>query len=110
MLILGLQFCNIKKIFTILVLLLSVQVTSNAVNTDGLCLITVTDSNNEKLSGAAIEISGTNKVYYTNINGACYIPKSVLSNAELITVNCISYKSLQLSTDNLHNKIVLKSR
>jgi len=85
-------------------------VSTNAVNTDGLCSITVTDSNNEKLSGAAIEISGTNKVYYTNINGACYLPKSLLSNAELITINCISYKSIQLSTENIHSKIILKSR
>lgn len=83
---------------------------TNAVNTDGLCMITVMDTNNEKLAGASIEISGTNKIYYTNINGYCYIPKSVLNGAEKITVNCISYKTVQVSTENIQNRVVLKSR
>lgn len=83
---------------------------TNAVNTDGLCMITVMDANNEKLAGASIEVSGSTKIYYTNINGYCYIPKSVLNGAEKITVNCISYKTVQVATENIQNRIVLKSR
>ncbi len=93
-----------------MILLLIVQVGTTAANTDGLCLVTVTDANNEKLSGASIEIVGSAKVYYTNINGFCYIPKSVLNGASKITINCISYKTAQVNPEDLHSKIILKSR
>ncbi|MDI1235160.1 MAG: hypothetical protein PSX81_12835 [bacterium] len=62
------------------------------------------------MAGATIEVSGSNKVFYTNINGYCYIPKSLLNNAEKVTINCISYKTVQMTSENIQSRIVLKSR
>jgi predicted nucleotidyltransferase len=75
-----------------------------------MCLVTITDTKNERIAGASIELSGTNKVFYTNINGMCYVPKNLLSKAGKITVNSISYKTVNLNPDNMNSKIILESR
>ncbi len=103
------QLCNIKKIIVILILL-STQFGAIAANTDGLCMIAITDSNNERISGATVEVLGTGKVYYSNINGYCYIPKSLLAKSGRITINSISYKTVYLNTDDMGARIVLQSR
>jgi predicted nucleotidyltransferase len=104
------QLCDIKKIILILTFL-AVQFGSTfAADTNGLCMISITDSNNERIAGASIELAGVNKTFYTNVNGFCYIPKNLLSKTGRITVNSISYKTVYLNTDNLGSKIVLESR
>lgn len=75
-----------------------------------LVAISVVDAKNERIAGAAVEVVGTGKVFYTNINGICFIPKNLLNVGKSLTVNYISYKTSTIALDNADHKVVLTSR
>lgn len=68
------------------------------------------DTKNERITGASVELEGVNKVFYSNISGYCYIPKYLLAKTHKVTVNSISYKTVQMNPDDLDSRIILKSR
>ncbi|MCC6817661.1 MAG: hypothetical protein IT245_02045 [Bacteroidia bacterium] len=72
--------------------------------------VQVLDVNSEALSGVKIQLDGTNKSFYTNSKGYCYIPVEFLKSSRIVTVDCISYKSKNLYTFELNSKIVLDFR
>lgn len=72
--------------------------------------ISVVDAKNEKIAGAAIELVGTGKVFYTNLNGVCEIPEALFFSAKSITINYISYKTSVVLPQNSDTKVILTSR
>lgn len=72
--------------------------------------VQVVDVHSESLSGAKIQLDGSNRTYYTNSKGYCQIPVHVLKSCRSLTVDCISYKSKNLYTFELNSIIVLDFR
>ena len=70
--------------------------------------IKVCDTNNEMVAGAKVQID--HLIYYTNINGVCLVPKSIMAKAKSIKVECISFKTKQLSISEINSKIILDNR
>jgi len=73
-------------------------------------VITIVDNNNELVTGAKVEVIGSRHVYYTNIKGECYIPSGLLRQYKSLSVECISYKSISISTKEVSEKITLEFR
>lgn len=72
--------------------------------------IKVVDTNNEKLTGVSIELVGTGKKYYTDINGECKIPQNILEKSKNLIINFISYKVVNIEKGELEDKITLETR
>lgn len=70
--------------------------------------IKVCDTNNEMVAGAKVQID--HLTFYTNINGVCLVPKSILAKAKSIKIECISFKTKQLNISELNSKIILDNR
>lgn len=81
-----------------------------AINQPDFQVITVIDKNNELVTGAKVELLGSKHVYYTNIKGECYIPSVLLRQFKLLSIECISYKSMNISTREVSEKITLEFR
>ena len=81
-----------------------------AADQSGLQVITIVDNNNELVTGAKVEVIGSRHVYYTNIKGECYIPSGLLRQYKSLSVECISYKSISISTKEVSEKITLEFR
>jgi hypothetical protein len=81
-----------------------------AFDQDSYQVIRVTDVNNELVTGAKVEIPGTKYTYYTNIKGECYIPAQVLRQYNYISIQCISYKVLNVQVKDLSSKVILEFR
>lgn len=73
-------------------------------------MIQVTDVNGETLAGVKIELMGTGKTFYTNLNGVCIVPQDLIQSVKWIKVECISYKSQQMPAYELNSKIILEFR
>lgn len=72
--------------------------------------IQVFDVKNEALSGVKVQLEGTSYVFYTNINGECYIPMNVIKASRSIVLESISYKSKSLTKTDIPSKIVMDFR
>jgi hypothetical protein len=72
--------------------------------------IQVTDIKGEALAGVKIELLGTGRSYYTNLNGVCLIPQDLLKATKMVKVESISYKTKQLPVYDLNSKIILEFR
>lgn len=96
-----------KNIFLILVL-----IGGNLIAGDNTALqvLKIYDKNNESVAGAKVELLGTDKIYYTNSKGECYIPETIYKSCDGIKIDCISYKSTILHTNELNSKIILEFR
>lgn len=81
-----------------------------AIDQSGVQVITVVDNHNELVTGAKVELMGSKHVYYTNIKGECYIPSGLLRQFKSLNIECISYKSVNISTREVSEKITLESR
>ena len=94
------------------VLLLIVLVSANifAYDQSAVQLIQVSDKNNELVSGAKVELLGTDKVYYTNSKGECYVPMQIFKQCQSVKIDCVSYKSTLLNTYEINSKIILVNR
>ncbi len=73
-------------------------------------ILKIYDKNNESVAGAKVELLGTDKIYYTNSKGECYIPENIYKSCNSIKVECISYKSTVLNINELNSKIILEFR
>lgn len=93
-------------------LMLLILTTSSlfALDVNSFQLVQVTDKNNESLAGAKVELIGTDKIYYTNSKGECYIPQNILKQCRSIKIECISFQSTTLMTYDINSKIILQNR
>lgn len=104
------DFCIIKTVLYIATLLLTFQMDLNGAEKTLYRTISVVDAKNEKIAGAAVELVGTGKVFYTNLNGDCEIPEALFLSAKSITINYISYKTSVVLPENTNTKVILTSR
>jgi hypothetical protein len=70
-----------------------------------LIILLITDSNNEPLPGAKIELVNKHKVCYTDLHGHCVVPSDCN-----VMVDYISYKTKIVSKDSLEYPIMLQLR
>lgn len=73
-------------------------------------VLQVLDVKNETIAGAKVQLAGTDRIYYTNLKGQCFIPAAILKASKGITVECISYKTQTIKSFETFSKIVLEFR
>jgi hypothetical protein len=59
----------------------------------------------EPLTGVKVELEGTNRIYYTDINGRVNVPLGYN-----LKINYISYRTQLINKDSLNKKIILYNR
>lgn len=96
-----------KKLLFLFLLICSSALASNP---SALHLIKVMDKNNESVVGAKVVLLGTDKVYYTNSKGECYIPVEIFKTCQAVKIESISYKSITCNAHDLNSKIILEFR
>lgn len=65
----------------------------------------ITSPTHEPLTGVKVELEGTNKTYYTDINGKVNVPLGYN-----LKINYISYRTQLINKDSLNKKIILYNR
>jgi hypothetical protein len=70
-----------------------------------LLILLITNSNNEPLHGVKVELVGTDKVFYTNINGQVSVPFGFD-----LKLDYISYQTKMVKKDSIKQSIILISR
>ena len=62
----------------------------------------ITSPTHEPLTGVKVELEGTNRTYYTDINGRVNVPLGYN-----LKINYISYRTQLINKDSLNKKIIL---
>ncbi len=73
-------------------------------------VIQVLDVKNETIAGAKVQLAGSDRTYYTNIKGQCFIPANLLKSGKGLVVECISYKTQTVKNFETSSKIILEFR